>query len=65
VDKENSESEIESEREREREISGRGNELIEFWKYERRVATIRKKYVLEDRQVCVCACVRACVRVCV
>ena len=31
------------------EIGG-GNEIIEFWKYEKKIGAIRKKYVMEDRQ---------------
>mmetsp|Transcript_97265 Transcript_97265/g.156867 ORF Transcript_97265/g.156867 Transcript_97265/m.156867 type:complete len:568 (-) Transcript_97265:1018-2721(-) len=29
---------------------GAGNEIIEFWKYEKKIGALRKKYILEDRQ---------------
>jgi len=34
----------------EKNPTGEGNELIEFWKYEKKIGSIRKKYVMEDRQ---------------
>ena len=30
---------------------GAGNEEFEFWKYGKLIGTIRKRYVMEDRQV--------------
>uniref|UniRef100_A0A6U5CP30 Ubiquitin-like domain-containing protein n=2 Tax=Hemiselmis andersenii TaxID=464988 RepID=A0A6U5CP30_HEMAN len=29
---------------------GKGIELMEFWKYEQKIGTLRKKYIMEDRQ---------------
>jgi len=30
--------------------NGAGNEIIEFWKYEKKIGALRKKYIIEDRQ---------------
>jgi len=32
------------------QANGSGNEIMEFWKYEKKIGALRKKYIMEDRQ---------------